>query len=70
MNSVEDVAEIDNTKITTLFGKKLIQAMKDYSEGIQQNSTFLVVLLYLLALKDYIILAARNESVTFSFVND
>lgn len=44
--------------------------MKDYSEGIQQNSTFLVVLLYLLALKDYIILAARNESVTFSFVND
>lgn len=70
MNSVEDVAEIDNTKITTLFGKKLIQAMKDYSEGIQQNSTFLVVLLYLPALKDYIILAARNESVTFSFIND
>ncbi|XP_022654394.1 tetratricopeptide repeat protein 38-like isoform X2 [Varroa destructor] len=32
LNSVEDVAEIDNTKITTLFGKKLIQAMKDYSE--------------------------------------
>ncbi|XP_003745106.1 tetratricopeptide repeat protein 38 [Galendromus occidentalis] len=33
VNSVEDVAEIDNFRITNLFGKKLIQAMKDYSTG-------------------------------------
>ncbi|OQR77839.1 tetratricopeptide repeat protein 38-like [Tropilaelaps mercedesae] len=33
LNSIQDLTEIDNTKITTMFGKKLIQAMKDYSEG-------------------------------------